>query len=133
MRDSNDRVVYYLFFASNSSRGHLKMKEAMWKVDPLGGFTFSDSTNPDQSVLFSNPSLAPLVSDLQSKFHGAIQLRTEQVETFVQDKTPYLRKHMGEALTQLESTDRIKVAELKSDGKRRRAGTYPNDALLSFQ
>jgi len=133
MRDSNDRVVYYLFFASNSSRGHLKMKEAMWKVDPLGGFTFSDSTNPDQSVLFSNPSLAPLVSDLQSKFHGAIQIPTEQVETFVQDKTPYLRKHMGEALTQLESTDRLKVAELKSDGKRRRSGTYPNDALLSFQ
>jgi hypothetical protein len=55
------------------------------------------------------------------------------VETFVQDKTPYLRKHMGEALTQLESADRLKVAELKSDGKRRRSGTYPNDALLSFQ
>src|SRR5258708_38864434 len=115
MGDSNDRGVYYLFFASNSSRGHLKMKEAMWKVDPLGGFTFSDSTNPDQSVLFSNPSLEPLVSDLQSKFHGAIQIRTEQGETFVQDKTPYLRKHMREALTHLEFNDRLKVAELRSE------------------
>lgn len=133
MRDSNDRVVYYLFFASNNSRGHLKMKEAMWKVDPLGGFTFSDSTDPNQQVLFSNPSVAPLISDLQSKFHGCIQIPTQQVETFIQDKTPYLRKHMGEALTQLESAGRLKVAEFKSDGKRRRSSTYPNDALLSFE
>jgi three-Cys-motif partner protein len=133
MRDSNDRVVYYLFFASNNSRGHLKMKEAMWKVDPLGGFTFSDSTNPNQRVLFSNHSVAPLVLDLQSKFHGATRIPAELVETFVQDKTPYLRKHMGEALTRLESEGRLEVAELKSDGKRRRSGTYPNDALLSFK
>ncbi len=133
MRDSNDRVVYYLFFASNSSLGHLKMKEAMWKVDPLGGFTFSDSTNPDQRVLFSNPSVAPLVKDLQSKFNGALQIPTEQVETFVQDETPYLRKHMREGLTQLESDGRLKVAELKADGNKRRSGTYPKDALLSFQ
>jgi len=133
MRDSNDRVVYYLFFASNNSRGHLKMKEAMWKVDPLGGFIFSDSTNPNQQVLFSNPSIAPLISDLQSEFHGAIQIPTELVETFIQDKTPYLRKHMGEALTHLESAERLKVAEFKSDGKRRRSGTFPNDALLSFE
>lgn len=132
MRDSDDRVVYYLFFASNNSLGHLRMKEAMWKVDPLGGFTFSDSTDPNQRVLFSNPSVASLVSDIQSKFRGAIQIPTEQVETFVQDETPYLRKHMGEALTQLESEGGLKVAALKADGKKRRSGTYPNDALLSF-
>src|SRR5258707_826005 len=78
-------------------------------------------------------SVAPLISDLQSKFHGAIQIPTQQVETFIQDKTPYLRKHMGEALTQLESSGRLKVAQFKSDGKRRRSGTYPNDALLSFE
>ncbi len=32
MRDRDHRVVYYLFFASNNALGHLKMKEAMWKV-----------------------------------------------------------------------------------------------------
>jgi three-Cys-motif partner protein len=133
MRDANDRVVYYLFFASNSSLGHLKMKEAMWKVDPLGDFRFSDSTNPNQQVLFSNPSVEPLVTDLDSNFRGAAQIPAGQVETYVQDKTPYLRKHMKEAFTQLESDGRLKVAELKTDGKRRRSGTYPNTALLSFQ
>jgi len=133
MRDSKDRVVYYLFFASNNSLGHLKMKEAMWKVDPLGDFRFSDSTNPNQQVLFSNPSVEPLVTDLDSRFLGVAQIPIKQVETYVQDKTPYLRKHMTEALTQLESDGRLKVAELKTNDKRRRSGTYPNDALLSFQ
>ena len=49
------RLVYYLFFASNNSLSHFKMKEAMWKVDPMGDFGFSDSTNPDQALLFNDP------------------------------------------------------------------------------
>jgi three-Cys-motif partner protein len=55
MRDRKNRVIYYLFFASNNPLGHLKMKEAMWKVDPVGEFTFSDATNPNQSLLFNAP------------------------------------------------------------------------------
>lgn len=132
MRDSNDRVVYYLFFASNNRLGHLRMKEAMWNVDLLGNFTFSDSTNPNQQVLFSSPSIEPLVSDLESEFRGVPEIPAERVESFVLDKTPYLRKHMRQALSQLESAGRLKVAELKSDGKKRRSRTFPNDALLSF-
>lgn len=134
LRDRDDRVVYYLFFATNNALGHLKMKEAMWKVDPLGDFTFSDSTNPNQQVLFSNPSVvAQLITDVASKFSGAVNLPVKEVETYVNDKTAYLRKHMGEALTALESAGHLKVAPFKSDGKRRRAGTYPNEALLSFR
>lgn len=130
----DDRVVYYLFFATNSALGHVKMKEAMWNVDPLGDFTFSDSTNPNQHVLFANPPVvAQLVADLASKFSRAVNVPVKEVETYVNDKTAYLRKHMGEALTALESEGRLKVAPTKSDGKKRRAGTYPNEALLSFQ
>jgi three-Cys-motif partner protein len=134
LRDRDDRVVYYLFFATNNALGHLKMKEAMWTVDPLGDFTFSDSTNPNQQVLFSNPSVvAQLVTDLASRFSGAVNLPVKEAETYVNDKTAYLRKHMGEALTTLESAGHVRVAPIKSDGKKRRAGTYPNEALLSFQ
>lgn len=39
---------------------------------------------------------------------------------------------MREALTQLESTGQLRVAELKTDGKKRRARTYPNEALITF-
>ena len=39
---------------------------------------------------------------------------------------------MREALGQLETNGRLKVGEIKADGKKRRANTYPNDALLTF-
>ena len=132
MCDRDGRLVYYLFFASNNPLGHLKMKEAMWKVDPLGDFNFSDSTNPNQSVLFNSPSIEPLAADLTAKFRGAGEIAVKKVETFVNDETAYLRKHMGEALGQLELGGKLKVAEMKNDGKKRRKGSYPNEALVTF-
>ena len=132
MRDRDGRLVYYLFFASNNSLGHLKMKEAMWKVDPMGDFTFSDSTNPDQALLFNDPSIAPLIADLTAKFRLAGQIPVQRLQVYVQDQTAYLRKHMGEALLQLETDGKLKVAGNKADGKKRRAKTFPDEALVWF-
>ena len=132
MRDRDNRVVYYLFFASNNPLGHLKMKEAMWKVDPMGDFTFSDATDPNQALLFNAPSTTPLSEALIGKFKGMGQIRVERVEAYVIDETAYLRKNMGEALQQLENDGRVKVADTKTDGKKRRAKTFPNDALVTF-
>jgi three-Cys-motif partner protein len=132
MRDRDNRVVYYLFFASNNSLGHVKMKEAMWKVDPMGDFTFSDATNPNQALLFSEHSIAPLVETLVRRFRRKGQVPIEQVETFVNDETGYLRKHMGEALLHLEAEGKLTIAETKTDGRKRRARSFPNEALVTF-
>jgi three-Cys-motif partner protein len=132
MRDRDNRVVYYLFFASNNPLGHLKMKEAMWKVDPMGDFTFSDATDPSQSLLFNEPSFSPLTEALVTSFRGKGQVIVERVETFVHDDTAYLRKHMGEVLLQLETGGKLAVAENKTDGKKRRAKSFPNEALVTF-
>ena len=132
LRDKDDRVVYCLFFASNDATGHYKMKEAMWKVDPLGDFRFSDATNPDQEILFLNTPLDILRSDLIQQFQPAGEIPIERVETFVFNETGFLRKHMGEVLENLESEGQVKVADLKTNGKRRLRNTYPNDALITF-
>jgi hypothetical protein len=132
MRDRDNRVVYYLFFASNNPLGHLKMKEAMWKVDPMGDFTFSDATDPNQSLLFNEPSFAPLLRALCASFRGKGQVAVERVETFVHDDTAYLRKHMGEVLQRLETGGQLMVGENKTDGKKRRAKSFPNEALVTF-
>ena len=42
MRDKNDRLLYWLFFCSQSLRGLEEMKRAMWKADDTGQFHFSD-------------------------------------------------------------------------------------------
>jgi three-Cys-motif partner protein len=133
MRDRDNRVVYYLFFATSNPLGHVKMKESMWKVDPLGEFRFSDATNPDQQVLFNEPPTAGLAKDLASHFAGKPQMQIAAVEEYVQDDTAYLRKHMGDALKVLEKNGVVAVAEEKADGEKRRAGTYPNNALVLFK
>jgi three-Cys-motif partner protein len=132
LRDRNDRVVYYLFFASNNATGHYKMKEAMWKVDPLGEFSFSDATNPDQRIMFVNSPLELLSADITNQFRPEGEMPISRVETYVYDKTGFLRKHMGEVLRTLESENHVKIAPLKTDGKRRLANTYPNHALITF-
>jgi three-Cys-motif partner protein len=133
MRDHDGRLVYYLFFASNNALGHLKMKEAMWKVDPLGEFSFSDSTDPNQPLLFAfEPSMKLLAADIAEKFRSSGQVPIKLVEAHVQDCTAYLRKHMGKALQQLEADGKLKVAESKTDGKKRRAKSFPNEALITF-
>jgi three-Cys-motif partner protein len=132
MRDCNNRIVYYLFFASNNSLGHRKMKEAMWKVDPLGEFTFSDSTDPNQQILFTEPFTDPLAGALASRYRGVGEIPVGLAEAYVLEETGYLRKHMGEVLTHLESGGLLKVAEFKTDGTKRRAKTFPKEALITF-
>lgn len=105
MRDHDGRLVYYLFFASNNALGHLKMKGAMWKVDPMGEFSFSDSTDPNQTLLFAlEPSMDPLAADMAAKFRSAGEVPIKRVETHVQDETAYLRKHMGKLCSSSKPT-----------------------------
>ncbi len=132
LRDHDNRVVYYLFFASNNPVGHLKMKEAMWKVDPFGDFTFSDSTNPAQQIMFAAPATQLLALGLSLKFGKTAPISIEKVETYVYDHTAFVRKHMSDALRTLESDGRLKVAQTKTDGKKRRAGSFPNEVVVSF-
>jgi three-Cys-motif partner protein len=132
MRNHDDRVVYYLFFASNNPLGHERMKQAIWKVDPNGEFGFSDATNPAQTVLFKNPHAEDLAEQISSKFRGQSKLAVLRIETFVNDETAYLRKHMTAALKHLEAQSRLTAEPTKSDGKKRTAGTFSNEVLVNI-
>ncbi|MGQ0595367.1 MAG: hypothetical protein ACT4QB_22825 [Gammaproteobacteria bacterium] len=132
MRDRQDRPQYYLFFATNHALGHLKMKEAMWKVDPGGEFRFSDATNPDQLVLFEYDSTPMLVELLRNEFCTKGTVTGDEVRRFVENKTPYLKKHLTGALKQEEDATRVRVEPLKTDGKKRRVNTYPDESRLTW-
>lgn len=132
MRDRNDRTQYYLFFASNHELGHLKMKEAMWKVDPDGEFRFSDATNPNQLVLFEADPTALLLEELRREFAGKGIVTGGQIRKFVENKTAYLKSHMTAALRLEEQAGRIKGEATKVGGQPRKRNTYPDDARISF-
>ncbi|HCA81975.1 MAG TPA: hypothetical protein DEP53_19775 [Bacteroidetes bacterium] len=132
MCNRNDRVIYYLLFATNNALGHLKMKEAMWKVDGEGDYKFSDKTNPEQIVLFRQDHSRPLYEDVQKRFTNS-KRQMQEVITYVCDETPYVVKRLRQALRDAEARGWIQVDQLKVDGQRRKRGTFPDDAVINFQ
>jgi len=131
MRDKNNRVMYYLFFATNHHLGHARMKEAFWRVDKTSGYSFSDSTNPGQLILFNlNPS-NNLAKDLCQHFKGN-KISVAIIKNYLEDDTPYIASHMHEALQKLELDGQICVSPCKADGKKRRKNTYPENAIIEF-
>ncbi|MBI1852630.1 MAG: three-Cys-motif partner protein TcmP [Planctomycetes bacterium] len=132
MRTRDDRIQYYLFFATKNELGHLKMKEAMWRVDPDGAFRFSDATDPAQLVLFGSNVCAGLGADIRTRFRDAGETSGAIVRRYVENETAYLKKHMTEALKEEEKAGRLRVEATKHGGQARRKGTFPDDARLVF-
>ncbi|HSV74933.1 MAG TPA: three-Cys-motif partner protein TcmP [Chthonomonadales bacterium] len=132
MRDKRDRRVYYLYFATNHSLGHEKMKEAMWRVDPSGSFAFSDATNPDQLVLFNQDPAGEVALLLRKRYGDGTHVHAECVREFVVDQTAYLAKHCGAALKELEREGRIAVEPRRADGSTRTRGTFPVGTVIRW-
>jgi three-Cys-motif partner protein len=77
-----DGRYHYLFFGTNDETGLARMKTAMWKLDPIGGVSFVDSTRPDQVVMFeAEPDLAPLLAALKEHFGDRV-FTIEEAERF---------------------------------------------------
>ncbi len=101
MRDSTGRPIYDLFFATNNSLGHVKMKEAMWRFDDEGYFSFSDATDPDQVVLFKRDIDKELFIFLDS-ICKTIVIEVGTLEEYIKNKTAFLSKHLKKALSYAE-------------------------------
>jgi three-Cys-motif partner protein len=132
MRDDRNKVIYYLFFATNHRLGHTKIKEAFWRVDKMSGFKFSDTTNPHQLVLFETDPSADLSRVLITAFAGHT-IAVRKIRLFVEDQTPYTASHVKGALTILEEQGKACVSPCKANGQRRRKGTFPDDSTIEFQ
>lgn len=132
IRDCNDRILYYLFFATNNSVGHLKMKEAMRKIDPDGEFRFSDATDPNQMVLFEADITSILIKLFRDQFKEKGYISCEEVRRYVENETAYLKKDMTKALKQEELAGRVCTKPMKTDGAKRIKNTYPDGAMITF-
>lgn len=131
MRNEKDQPLYYLYFASSNRQGHIRMKEAMWRVDPLGEFRFSDASDPDQLVMYADQVDLPLAEALAKRFAGRM-VRGFDVRLHVEDETPYLNRHKTAALGRLEADRRLRVEGVQANGKKRRARSYPDECEMQF-
>jgi three-Cys-motif partner protein len=123
MCGKNDETIYYLIFATHSPKGHVEMKNAMWKVDEQGDFRFSDARDPNQELLISHNHAEALLKLLNDKFVGTT-VSGEVVRKFVEDETIYLNKHKTTALKTAEELKRIEVSKRKSN--------YPDGCQIRF-
>jgi len=123
MCDTSDKLLYWLFFCTNSLKGLEEMKRAMYKADPGGGFRFSDKDDPSQLNLFGSYQNEMLAQDLAVTLQGKT-LTVSQVKEFVLTQTPaYLYK---KALSLLEDKDKLEVINPPPG---RRKGTFATDDM----
>jgi three-Cys-motif partner protein len=129
MRNAAGVTDYYLFYATNNSTGLKKMKEAMWKVDESGEFTFSDATDSNQMVLFSkSPQFDDLERRITAQFAGQ-EASVGEIEEFVLAETAFRETHYKRhVLKELEEANPPGI-EVKGAPPNRRRGTFGDPSM----
>jgi three-Cys-motif partner protein len=128
MRNERNTMDYFLFFATNHELGLRKMKEAMWQMDKSGTYTFSDATDPNQSVLFTaDPDRRLLSRLIVGRFAGQETI-LKDVEQFVVCETPFRETHYKKVLKELEEAGQVAAVGPPANRKRGQFGD-PNMKL----
>ena len=130
MRNERDVVDYYLFHATNNILGLKRMKEAMWRVDESGEFTFSDATDPNQAVLFGNEPRFDLLRRQMLAHFGGRDVSVEEIEHFVLTETAFRETHYKRQILRPLELAEPPVIEAIDPPLRRRRGTYPDKSLI---
>lgn len=119
--------THHLFFGTNDKTGLARMKTAMWKLDPIGGVRFVDSTQPGQVVMFeSEPDLTPLLAALKEHF-GEREFTIEEAEDFTLG-TAFLHDSQLKSKT-LAPAERAGELEAVDPPPDRRRNTYRTPGL----
>ena len=102
----------------------------MWKIDPVEGTRFKDSTTVDHPVLFEHqPDLVRLEELLREHF-GQSEFSIEQAADYTLTETAFRDNgHLKPVLKEAQGLDRLEVTRAKP---RRRAGTFPEGTRMRF-
>ena len=131
MINKGNRTEYFLYFGTNNSTGLSKMKQAMWKADPLRGQVFSDRTE-GQFVLIKAGAEVGLRDSLREHFRGNRWVPIEEIEEYVLVATPYSEKIHLKRKT-LGVMERADPPEIEVRGRKRNiAGQYPPGTEIKF-
>jgi len=130
MKNEKNATEYFLYYGTNHIRGLEKMKDAMWKVDRSGAFTFSDYEAKKaqlEFVEFNEPDLSILADEIYDAFKGQ-RRNAEKVKEFVVTDTIFRKSvHSTAALKMLEKDGRIKEVL-----NRKKKGSYPDNSIIVF-
>ena len=124
-----NQLKYALFFATKSDQGCDKMKQAMWKVAPLGGYSFRSDTLGQLSFESRVVDFNELDRALLDEF-GMNQLtKIESIEEFMcSDRVLFHSIHLRSRLADMERASALIVEQ----SPRKRRGAFPPGTLLRF-
>jgi three-Cys-motif partner protein len=123
--------TYYLVFGTANEQGLRKMKEAMWKVDPVAGAMFRDSTLADHPVLFEEkPDYVELERLLRARFDGN-WFTIDEAERFTLLETAFRDKGDLKTPTLKPAEERGDLEVERPPGKR--AGSFTPGTKMRFK
>ena len=125
-----NQTLYFLVFATKHWKGMEVMKEAMWKVDRTGNYSYLDRTNPQQRLLLDYSDEAFWHAEagrmIAERFAGET-VTVEDIKMYVVTETPFIfRKGI---LKPLEVCEPPIITDVKN---RTRQFTYPNGCEIQF-
>jgi three-Cys-motif partner protein len=117
------RLVYAIFFGTNSTKGADRMKEAIWKVVPFGDFAFRGTRSTQLGLDLTQADMRPLRTAIREHFKAGEWLGVETVAEFVaSDRTDYYTGQLKRgALIPMEDDHEIDV----DPGTRKKRRTFP--------
>ena len=130
MLDDRNHTEYFLFFGTNNILGLKKMKEAMWKVDPLGGNNFSDATDANQETLFGDEPNYDQLRAAIFRWAGDREWTVDELEDFVLVSTPFRETHFKRQI--LLPWERAGVLEVVASPRKKPNG-YPKGTRLRIR
>jgi len=139
MRDEKNIRDNAFFFCGKHAKGFEKIKQAMWKVDPVHGNSFSAhreiTKNPFQSDLFGDsPQTHELSALILEKYAGRNNVSVGEILKWVIEETDaFLPSHARIELEKLNENGRIQsITDLSTSTRKRAKNTWPARLLLSF-
>ena len=125
----SNKLKYALFFATQSSQGCDKMKQAMWKVAPLGGYSFRSDTLGQLSFASRAVDFVELDRALIDEFGMNQPVRIESIKKFMcSDRVLFHSGHLKSRLMDMERASTLKVDQ---SPRKKRVG-FPPGTLLRF-
>ena len=107
MKNKLNKTKYVLFFGTNNILGLEKMKDAMWKIDPAGDYTFSDRYY-EQMTIYNNHFDPTMLKDIYLELEKK-EYDIKEMEDFTLTDTPFRKAHVRSALKLLENESLIEV------------------------
>lgn len=124
-----NQLKYALFFATQRDEGCDKMKQAMWKVAPLGGYRFRSDTLGQLSFESGVVDFDELDQALIGEFGMSQSTEIEAIEEFMcSDRILFHSGQLRSRLAEMERASKLIVDR----SPRKKRGAFPAGTLLRF-